>query len=80
MNRNLVTPDLVTLDATVAHPGFDPFAGLKRRRAIAHELSALKLSFAQQVAVGMTLQGIDAGVKLPAEALALIAEHRELSR
>ena len=48
MNRNFVSAELVTLDATVAHPGFSPFAKQKARREAAAQLADLELTDDEQ--------------------------------
>lgn len=76
-NRNFVSRDLVTIDATVPHPGFDPFADFRRERELKCELSTLGLNLAQKLAVGILIKNPKAAlshIALPPRAQQIVAE------
>jgi hypothetical protein len=84
MNRNYVSPtgNLVTLDATVAHPGFDPFRHMKARRDAEQQLRRMDLNLTERMALGLITVGATppAHVELPAEAVRLAETIRDAGK
>jgi hypothetical protein len=79
-NRTYVSPTLVTLDATVPHPGFSPFAAAKAAREAQAKLDRMDLTMAEQLGVAWALMGATPREPLSPELAALVATIRKAGR